>query len=277
MGTMKNNWICQFQNSPKKITVGQKLIMLCEGEESISFNQPVHIQFLDKKQAYSLHVLKTLNTKEKGFLALEVTSYRTGEFKKPFILTDGNQKILIKDFSFSVQSLLNETKKSPQVHGPFGPFKPPIHLWYLSTISISFIFLFSCLCIFLYRLFNRKTFIKTILRRNTYTNSSKSFILGLRKQKNTPLESLKQLEFLFKTFLEDHFFIPAIKESNKQILKNLKRHQKAIYKKEGQTVFQILNEFSSLNTKSIDRNNFLKLKKVCQQTVFLLDKKKDGK
>lgn len=271
---MENKWQCNFNKPPEQITVGQKLVMLCKGDQALSFNDPVRIEFLDNKQIYSLQVLKTLK-KEDHFLALEVVSYRTGKFKSPFIITDGEKSLVIENFSFSVQSVLNKTKQPIKPHGPFGPFKPPLPLWYLSTMILTLCFFTACIFIFLHRFFKRRKFIQKVLSRKTHLNPSKFFILNLRKQKKDSPHSLKILENLFKTFLEDLFFIPAVNQTNEQIMKSLKRYEYKIYKKEGQKINQILNEFSSLKQNTKNNKTFLKLKQVCQEMVFLLDTKKE--
>ena len=273
---MENKWQCQFKKPPKQITVGQKLLMLCEGDTASNVKPPLRIEFLDKQQLYSLHVLKTLK-QEENFLALEVSSYRTGEFNSPFIITDGKKELFIEGFSFSVQSVLNETKQPAQPHGPFGPFKFSLPLWYWFSISMSLVFLFLCIFIFLNRLLKRKKFIQKVLKRKAYLSPSKFFTIGLRKQKENSFNSLKDLENLFKIFLEDLFFIPAINQTREQIMRNLKKYQYQVYKKEGQNLRQALNEFSSLQGKTIDNKSFFKLKKICQDIAFLLDKKKRGK
>ena len=270
---MENKWQCKFKNPPEQITVGQKLLMICEGDKAVKFKNPVYIKLPTKNQAYSLYVLKTLN-KEDYFLALEVTSYRTGDFKSPFTITDGEQNLNIENLSFSVQSVLNNTTQV-QAQAPFGPFKPPLPLWYLSTMIFTICCLSACVLIFLIRFFKRKKFIQKVLNRKSYLTPSKSFIVSLRQQKEETSYSIKNLEKLFKIFLEDLFFIPVIDKTNKQIMKNFKRYQAKVYKKESQNLRQILNEFSSLNNKNTDQQSFLKLKKVCQNTAFLLDNKKE--
>ena len=270
---MENKWQCKLKNPPEQITVGQKLLMLCEGESKITFKRPVHIEFLNNKDNYSLHILKTLN-KDDHFLALEVTSYRTGTFQSPFIITDGEQSLIIKDFSFSVQSVLKTTQKQSKAHGPFGPFKPPLPLWYFATMIFVLSCLSACIFIFLNRLFKRKKFIQKILNRKKGLSPSKSFILSLRKQKTDSILLAKNLEQLFKVFLEDLFFVPAIDQTTEQIMRNLKKYQYPAFKQEGQALRQILNELSSLNQKTTDKKTFLKLKTICQKMVFLLDSKR---
>ena len=265
---METKWKCQFKNPPEPITVGQKLLLLCDGEPKKTFRHPIRIEFLDNKHDYSLYVLKTLN-KEDHFLILEVTSYRTGEFKHPFRITDGEQNFIVEDLSFSVQSVLEKPQESPQ--GSFGPFRPPLPVWYLTTMLLAFACIAVCLFIFLKRWVQRKRYIQKILDRKTHLNPSKSFILGLRQQVKDSEYSIKKLEKLFKKFLEDLFFIPAIDKTTEQIMNSLKKYHPLIYKKDGQNLRQILNEFSTLDQKTIGQQSFLKLKKVCQKIVFLLD------
>ena len=266
-----DKWQCSFNKPPEKITVGQKLLLLCRGDKAVSFKDSLRIEFLDNSQLYSLHILKALK-KEDHFLALEVSSYRTGKFNSPFIITDGEKKLLIEGFSFSVQSVLSETKKPVQPHGPFGPFKPPLPLWYLSAMTLVFLGLMSCLFIFFNRFLKRKNLIQKILKRKTYLSPVKFFILSLRKYKKDTPDAIENLERSFKIFLEDLLFLPAVNKTNEQIMNFLKRYHRQFYKKEGQKIRQVLNELSSLQHNAKDKKTFSKLKKICQETVFLLEK-----
>ena len=267
---METKWQCQFKDPPKSITVGDKLLLLCDGEARKNLQKPIRIEFLDGKRNYSLHVLKTLRTEER-FLALEVTSYQTGAFNHPFKITDGKQSLVIDNLSFAVQSVLKETKKQPKPHGSFGPFKPPLPIPHLTAILLTLLFATGAFLIFLNRAIKRKKYIQKILNRKTYFNPSKSFILGLRQKTKNSDYSGQKLEELFKQFLEDLFFIPAIDKTTEQIMKSLKQYHFPVYKKEGPDLRQLLNELSSLNQKTKFKKTFHKMKKVCQDMVFLLD------
>ena len=266
---MENYWQCNLNNPPKTITVGQKLIMVCDGEKKINLTKPLQIEFLEEQHKHSLSILKTFKI-EDHFLALEVAPYRTGSFNHPFKITDGKQSLLIKDLSFSVQSILKDQK----AQGPFGPFPAPFPSWYKPAWLLIFVFLIMGFGIFCYRLLKRKKFIQKILQRKTYLTPSKSFVIGLRKPQKDPIQAIKNLEQLFKTFLEDRFYIPARGHQTEQIMKNLKKYQIHAYKKEGQNIRQTLNELSSINKRNADNKTFFELKKLCQNIVFLLDHKR---
>ena len=271
---MENNWQCYFKRAPNKITVGDFLNLLCDGPTQLELADPVKIEFLDKKQNYSLVVLETLK-KEDYFLALKVAPYRTGRFKKSFHITDGKKKLQIDNLSFEVQSVL--TKKATKPYGPFGPFKLQPDLLFVFGFGLSIIVLAFFVSLFIYRFFHRKKFAQSVLNRLSHSNPSKFFIVNLRKEQKDLSCSLKHLEHLFKTFLEDCLLIPAVNQSNKKIMKQLKKYHRRLYKKEGANIRQVLNEFLSVNTNQLDRKTYFKLKKLCQKLVFLLDKKKGVK
>ena len=126
---MENKWQCQLNPIPKSITVGQKLNLFCKGEGAVFFKKPLFIQLTESAPPYSLHILKTIQL-EQNSLILEVTSYRTGLFNHPLFISDGKEKILVENFSFSVQSVLQEKKQPISPYGAFGPFKDPLPLWY---------------------------------------------------------------------------------------------------------------------------------------------------
>ena len=268
---MEQKWNCQFNSPPKSITVGEKLTLLCHGEQSLPLKDSIRIVSLDKKPLYSLYVLKTLK-KKASFLTLEVASYRTGVFNSPFFITDGEQNLMVKNLSFAVKSVLKKPKEETEPYGPFGPFNPALPLWYIFVGIVILSCLIACISVFFYRIFKRKKFILTLLKRKTYLNPSKFFILHLRQEKTN---SIKRLEFLFKTFLEDFLKIPAIQKSSKQIMKNIKRHRYQMYKTQGQNLHQILKEFSNREKDITDKSTFLKLKQMCMDFIFLLEDKKN--
>ena len=216
---MANNWQCYFKKVPDKITVGDSLILLCDGDSKLNLTEPVQIEFLDGKQNYSLVVLKTIQ-KEDYFLALQTAPYRTGPFEQSFYITDGRNKIQIDNLTFEVQSVL--TKQELMPYGPFGPFKLKPDLGYVFGIGLSIIVLAFFASLFVYRFFKRKKFARSVLNRSSHLNPSKFFVVNLRKEQKDLIQSVQYLEHLFKTFLEDCLLIPAVNQSNGRIIKNLK-------------------------------------------------------
>ena len=271
---MEKNWQCYFKKAPDKITVGDSLNLLCDGETALKLKEPIRIEFLDKKHDYSLVVLETLK-KEDYFLALKAAPYRTGAFKQSFYITDGENKLQIDNLSFKTQSVL--TRQDVKPYGFYGPFKLKPDPLYVLGFGLSALVLAFFSCLFAYRFFKRKKFIQSILSRQSHLNPSKFFAVHLRKEQKDLRESVKYLEHLFKIFLEDCLFIPAVNQNHNQIMKHLKRHQSSFYKKEEANIRQILNEFSAVKEKSLDKKAYFKLKKLCQKLVFSIEETRDTK
>lgn len=267
---MKGQWQCRLKNPPKTINVGDKLIMLCEGDKPSGLTSPLYLDPL-KGDPYFLLPFETLNVEE-HFLAMRIVSYQTGEFNSPFIITDGKQELLIKDgLSFSVQSVL-PAGETHQSIGPIGPFSSPkpSNLSLLLMLIVIFCVLCGillCLVLGVWRFLKRRAFIQKIVLRNQYLNPEKAFILALKQSKQL---NQTVLDRLFKTFLENRFFIPAQNRKLKKILKALKKEHPSIYKKEGAFISRILNELSPAPA-PLDKESFLKLKKLVQEAVSYLN------
>lgn len=269
---MEGNWSCYFQNPPNSITVGQKLILLCDGESKIDFKKDLKIQFLDSKHDYSLVILRTLN-KGDNFLVLEVTSYKTGLFDQPFFLTDGKQSLEIQSLSFEVKSLLTPADKKAQ--GSLGPFQNSFYTTSFILLLFSFLCLTGLLSLFVYRFFKRNTFLRKVLKRKSYLDPFKSFVLHLRKDHESISALFKELEQGFKVFLENRLLISIQNQTTKKILKNLKRYHFSLYKELAVPIRQILNEFMQADKKNLSQKDYFKLKKDCQSLVsFIMEKTK---
>ena len=271
---MAKAWQCYFKDSPKQITVGDSLKLLCGGEGPLELKEPIKIQFLDNRHDYSLVVLETLK-KEDHFLALRTAPYRTGRFKHSFYITDGKNKLQIDNLSFEVQSVL--TQKAVQPYGPYGPFRLNPDLLYIIVFSLSIFILAFFSSLAAYRFFKRKKFIQSVLNRQAHLKPSKFFVVNLRKEQKDLIQSVKHLDILFKTFLEDCLFIPAAGKSNKFIIKHLKKYHPLLYKKSAVNIHQVLNELSTVNKDSLDKKTYFELKKLCQKLVFLIEEARGAK
>ena len=148
------NWQCYFKRIPDKITVGEILNLFCDGDTELKLTAPVKIEFLDKKNEYSLVVLNTLN-QEDHFLALQVVPYRTGKFEHSFYITDGNNKLKIDNLSFEVYSVLK--KQEIKAYSPYGPFKLNPNLLFVFGLGLSVIVVAFFSSLFAYRFLKEKS------------------------------------------------------------------------------------------------------------------------
>lgn len=266
---MTNRWKCHFKKIPETVTVGDPLFLSCDGKTPLSLNkEKLFIRFLQPENKYKLHILKVMHLDSRS-VDLVVTSYRTGDFRESFFVTDGEREFFVEGLEFSVKSLLPETPLSP--HPPFGPWSAPFPLFYLTLwgFVLFLIFLISVLRIRFFVL--RKNFLNKVESRKT-TRPSKIFAKSVRKYDEKHKDFIPHLEKSFKLFLEDRFFIPAESKSSYRIMRALKKYCPSVYKQYGNQLFQVLEEFQYFQEKKAGETELFQLKQACFHLVFEMEK-----
>ena len=266
---MTNQWKCHFKKLPKTITVGDPLLLSCDGETSLSLKkEKLFIRFLQPEHKYKLHILKVVHLDSQS-ADLLVTSYRTGDFRESFFITDGTQEFFVEGLEFSVKSLLPEPPLSP--HPPFGPWSAPFPLFYL-TLWGFVLFLFLLVSALRIRFFVlRKKFLKKVENRKV-TRPSKVFAKSVRKYDEKRKNFIPCLEKAFKLFLENCFFIPTEDKSPDRIVHSLKKYCPAVYKKYGDRLLQVLGEFQYFQEKEAKEEESFQLKQACFHLVFEMER-----
>ena len=267
-----DKWNCAVTKRPDTLTVGEKFLLSCQGEKPVIFNQNLKVVFPHKEDSYRLHVLKS-SQKDLHSLELQVVAWRTGDFQNiPFIITDGDSRVLVENLSFSVKSLLTEKSKAP--HPPFGPWRSPILKWQLYCFVVAFLLLLAAAVIFLKSFFKRKRFIEKIRARGSTEAPGKTFVRRLREKDIDSPDYVSTLDRLFRIFLEDMFFVPSVEKSSLDILKHLKKYNRSLYKTQGSKIKAVLNELKEFKNKQTPESLCRELKINCLQLVFDLEEEK---
>ena len=132
---MTNQWKCHFKKMPEAITVGDPLLLACDGEIPVSLKkEKLFIRFLQSENKYKLYILEVVHLDSLS-AELIVTSYRTGDFQENFFITDGEREVFVEGLQFSVKSLLPQSPLSPH---------PP--LWSLVHFFTFVLFYFVGIC-----------------------------------------------------------------------------------------------------------------------------------
>ena len=212
-------WFCYFDFFKKDpITVGDVLILLCDGTEPANFSgKHLRIELLptgqeepfDPYKKYSLYALENMKL-EKNNIGLYVGIYRTGDFNHPFIITDGTEKVFVDNLSFRVESVLQKTKDGMKPEGPLGPFDFSSPLSWHPILIFVLLFL-SWSALFIRGKWKRNQLINKIKNRlkEKKLKPSKIFFHSLRESEYLKKHSVQKLEQAFKLFLENLFFIPT--------------------------------------------------------------------
>ena len=263
-----DKWSCAVVEQPEKLTVGDKFSISCQGVKPVIFGKNVAIIFPQKRDHYRLYVLESLQ-REPSSLELKVVSYRTGKFDTSFIITDGSSRILGEGLFFTVDSVLAGKQGTP--HPPFGPWASPWPFWYLSLLGATiFLFLAACFA-FGRRLVKRRNFIRRVTIRQGMGLPGKTFARNLRRKEITSPSYVKSLDKLFRIFLEDQLFIPALGCSSLDIVKSLKKYNRLVYKSHSGKIKALLNEIKEFKDKKTDEDICRELKENCLQLVFDLE------
>lgn len=268
---MTNQWTCYLKKSPKVITVGDPLLLSCDGEKAVSFKKDkLFIQFSLPEHKYKLHILEVAHL-DSFSAELVVTSYRAGHFQESFFVTDGEQEFFVEGLEFSVKSLLPPNPLSP--HPPFGPWSAPLPLFYFTLWGFVGILLLLISALRIRFFVLRKEFLKRVKSRGV-VRPSKVFAQSVRKYDEREKGFTSHLEKNFKLFLENSFFIPAENKTPRQVIRALKKYCPIIYKKYGDRLFQALGEFQYFQKKTPGAEESFKLKQGCFHLVFEMDRER---
>ena len=261
-------WNCHLKNPKSSITVGDKVRGSCFSSKPTSLQQDkLKIQVLNKKDMYKVHLLQA-HLEGKDSINFELTSYRTGEHKLDFYITDGTSKILVKNTSLQVRSVLEKNQKP---HPPFGPWLPPVPELFSFLILLTCLFFLVNTGLFLKRLISRRIFLKKLQDADLDSGVFLRFVKNIRQASGEPKEVLKNIEVAFLQFLEQKFFIPATKLSRHQILPRLQRYQNKVYRQHGKLLQEILKELEYFDKKSLGKSQLFEIKKLIFDLVLSME------
>ena len=296
--SMDSKWTCQLKRAPQKITVGDEMLLSCEGEAPVPLKGDLKIIFPKKEDAFRLYVTKTLHV-EDSYVDLKAASYRPGDFQGAFFVTDGARGFSVENLSFSVASVLaGREKPLEKPHGPFGPWREPFPPWLAAAWGLAALLGAVSIGLVLKRFFERKRFAAKIQRRTRGARPSKIFIRAWRRREaaaarlsgapasapaagggekpkpQTAEESksrIRDLEALFKAFLENLCLVPALNKSSRQILSGLKKYRRPLYKSHGRALLQVLSELECFRSAPPPEKAAAQLETSCRRLAFQLE------
>ncbi len=286
-------WQCDLvanSQSTGQITVGSPIHMHCEGTKTIFNSNKLEI-LLNKKQKYVLHLLKVENISETE-MDLIVTSYQAGQHQlKNFQLSDGNDFVDSGPLQFNVTSVL---KKEAKPFGPFGPIGLERPTWYWTSIGV-IVGLITIVALLKFRKsWQRKKIIKRLESHGTalsaYNQLNKELRsldreLTLQRQRvsdteqleRTHREHIRELEKSFRMYLVRELKVPAMEWSNKQILGEIKRTDKKLFKSQNASIEKLLLEFKRLNktNEEFTLSDCQQMRRLCRDCCDLLYKERN--
>lgn len=239
------------------ITVGRHFILECQGEFPKNFKPEIWpIEFAENQNPHSLKILSAnFLTPEK--LQLEVTSYLPGAQQfQPLKFKSGEEKVDLGKVNFEVQSVIQ--KQEAQVE-PFGPMALamswPLTLWL--TLGLILVLLATLVGLKLRTYFQRKNLIEDLRKHDSALSPlaevhkayrlwrrEKAFFYDEEVAAETLSEFQKEVDQAFRLFLTRTFKVPALKWTDRKILKDVKKYHPEIFESDGLELKKLMLEMS---------------------------------
>ena len=277
---------CRFEKIKETMTVGDIFELHCEWPLTVILSAPVRIEFNKKEgpegshsreNPYSLFVLDTTSILP-GRGTFKVTSYKPGNYNTGFKLVSDQGVLPVQPVSWQVESVIPEEKKETiQPYPPYGPWKEPLPFWYLPLSVLTLLGFIVFVSVKIYFFVNRKKKIQDIKDRLKNKKPFREFIsqlnLLVREIGNKEgKEIIKKVDRDFRLFLENEFFIFALDEKPKKIIKQLKKYYPPFYEDCGiLNFFTEVNKLSSEKIKQEDSEQILNMSR--EVAIACLEKK----
>ncbi|MES2963706.1 MAG: hypothetical protein V4760_07425 [Bdellovibrionota bacterium] len=284
-------WACKIQpRAEGEITVGTKLVMLCEGEPATLVKESLRIENReDMKYALRLLEVKSLDETK---AELVVTSWMAGEIEVPnSVLTDGKLRVGIGDQKLTVATVIDpQSNPEGKPFGPFAPFALPWPIWLWLVVALIAALISLALWIPVRRSMKRKKLL-TMLEKNAIALSPfNHFNKELRRLTRLVPTSASQpwhegdartffreLDAAFRWFLARELVISAVEGSPSKILAEVKRANPDVHSMNRKDLRLVLDELEKTQNGRPAIEDATQLAELCRTLSDRIAKSKEGR
>ncbi len=239
------------------ITVGRKFILECQGDFPKNFKPEVWpIEFGENQNPHSIKILSA-NFISPEKLQLEVTSYLPGSQQfQPLKFKLGEEKVDLGKVTFEVQSVIENKEEKVE---PFGPvalaMSWPLALWL--TLALILVVAGTAIGLRLRTYFQRKNLIEELRKHDSaltplaevhklyrHWRREKSFFYEEEVESAILSEFHKEVDQAFRLFLTRTFKVPALKWTDRKILKDIKKYHTDTFESHGFELKKLMLEMS---------------------------------
>lgn len=250
-------WTCEFKGLPENpaldaLTVGSKFALHCHGDIPVEWdaNLTPKPTFPQKEMEYSLSILQTtkLDSKDVSFV---VTGYKPGRQEPDFIrFVQGDKGFEVVKPKWEIQSVVKKDEK-PQPYPSFGPWSIFLPTWFLVSIVLVIALMAYVVVRTLRRRAQRQRMLEDLKRHRTALSPLHQFYRDARLLRRK-LHSAKTIEDLqkisedldreFRLYVLREFEIPTLDWSDNEILGDLKKRHRRVYRKASEPLKKTLRE-----------------------------------
>ena len=267
--------LCRLEGLKDKTTAGDLFYLHCEWPElSPSLLKPVRVKLKEDLKPYTLEILKE-DIFLPGKASFTVTSYRTGDHSSAVLLIDAKGRTVESaPLSWSIQSVIS-AHQNQKPYPPFGPWTAPLPLWYWPLCIVLFCALGCFLFFKIRKALKRRKLIKNISARLKNKTAFREFIsqvtfLTRRLSELTKKELISQIKKQFSLFLENQFFISAVDQDPRSIVKQMNYYLPFIKSAQRKMILNFYTELEKSSSENITQEDLERLVILSRKNVIQL-------
>ena len=290
------NWDCKFakaENGPElsALTVGAKFILHCEGASISPWTTAPALGFAKPEDEYSLAVL-AINNAGPNSADFVVTGYKPGNYSGLITIGTGSNQVKVSGLNWQVQTAIEAKEgQPPKPYPPYGPLTLHWPWWLWTSIGMVILAVAVAVGWRLRRQMARKRLIEKIKAGGSvlspYAQLHKDLRALLRRyeglrhtdQDHRPEEYLLKLNESFRNYMSRQLLVSANEWSDAAIARDLLKHHKPLYKRQGQDIYALLRELKRAQyAKSPSFTDCHQLHEMCRKQADKIESQKgDGK
>jgi hypothetical protein len=273
---------CNLQTPDGNLTVGQEFSVTCDGALPHLDIAKTEIR-LDEADRYKLHLLSMQQTDNQ--LQLVVTSYEVGDHQlKAVQLVDPTNSLVLGDLSFSVKSVLDPKEPPSEPYGPRGPLGLSLPWWYYALWVVVIAVVVGYVVRRLRQYWQKKKLIEEMVNQGSALTPYHQFTKTIRQLQRqhlflaepagtVPEEEkkavLSELENSYRLFLGRSFLLPTLQWNDGQILSDLRRSHRSLFRVQGEKIRQLLREYERARSavQSLQAKDFAQLMQLSRHNV----------
>jgi hypothetical protein len=274
LGTENLSWDCKV-NGTEDLTVGTPFGLQCSGPE-VPFSGNGFLIMSGNADPFQLRLLKIVNGGKNQIEAV-ATSYRPGDAsKQTFFLTDGKEKVELKNISFTVKSVI-QSKQEPFPKQP--PWVMSFPMWFWLMIVAFCLLSFAGVLWRLHALKERKRLMKEAKSYKTNRPAIDEYYKELRQlERRTEKEQLSlpiqtaEFEKIFRNYLTRQFEVPAHVWSLAKVWSEIQGGHIKLLKKEGPKLNNAMTEVAKVKSIALSEKDLQQLIQMVSKVIEAIQK-----
>lgn len=290
MGSMH----CQVENLDQNnnqggtLTVGSEFLLACEGDWPKNLIREKLTFEVSKEQKYQIKLLN-FEFRNPNLADLKVTSYVVGPQKfENLILTDGLQKLELGSVQYQIQSV-QEGQPVKEPYGPMGPLIISVPKLYFAILIGIFLFFAAIIFYKIRKTFQRKKLLESLKEYDSVLSPIQQYYHSLRRlqrenvafmgvdaDQELIINALTEIDKMLKLYFLRKFKVPAFQWTVNDILVELKKSHKVIYREYKKNIIIIFKELAKAkkDENKITVKDILKISKDTTEFLELIERVK---